>query len=47
MAVAANHEGVSEDAYFEMLEKSELKLEYWAGTVVGMRGPRLSIVVLR
>ena len=38
MAVAANHEGVSEDAYFEMLEKSELKLEYWAGTVVGMAG---------
>ena len=38
MAGAAKHEGVSEDAYFEMLEKSDLKLEYWAGTVVGMAG---------
>ena len=38
MAVAAKHERVSEDAYFEMLEKSDLKLEYWAGTVVGMAG---------
>ena len=34
----SKHEGISEDAYFEMLEKSDLKLEYWAGTVVGMAG---------
>ena len=38
MAVAAQKSRISEEAYFEMLEKSELKLEYWAGTVVGMAG---------
>ena len=38
MAVEAKHALVSEDAYFEMLEKSDLKLEYWAGTVIEMAG---------
>lgn len=38
MAVAAKKSRISEEVYFEMLAKSELKLEYWAGTVVGMAG---------
>jgi Uma2 family endonuclease len=38
MAVGAKRIPVTEDAYFEMLEKSDVKLEYWAGTVVGMAG---------
>jgi Uma2 family endonuclease len=38
MAVVAKRTPVTEDAYFEMLEKSEIRLEYWAGTVVGMAG---------
>lgn len=38
MAVVAKRIPVTEDAYFEMLEKSDVRLEYWAGTVMGMAG---------
>jgi Uma2 family endonuclease len=38
MAVVAKRTPVTEDAYFEMLEKSDVRLEYWAGSVIGMAG---------
>ena len=38
MAVVPKRNPITEDAYFEMLEKSDVRLEYWAGTVVGMAG---------
>ncbi len=38
MAVVAKRTPITEDEYFEMLEMSDVKLEYWAGTIVGMAG---------